>query len=158
MPSWFDIRSLDKDDGNEDEEGIKKASLAIQKMIQDEVSAGIPASRIILGGFSQGGALSLYTGLMGTHLLGGIVSLSGYLPIRKTITWPTVQKPPLLQCHGDADSVVLYDVGLSTSKLIQEKANLSDYSFKTYPNMGHSSCEEEMDEVLKFFHKNLPEN
>ncbi|CAL8093225.1 unnamed protein product [Orchesella dallaii] len=155
MPSWFDIRSLDKNDGNEDESGVKKASELITKMIDDEVKAGIPASRILLGGFSQGGALSLYTGLTGSNLLGGVLVLSGYLPIRDTIDWSKIQKPTILQCHGDRDPVVLYDVGKSVSEIL-EKQNLPNYSFKTYRGLDHSANDEEMKDVRKFLNERLP--
>jgi len=155
MPSWFDIRSLDKNDNNEDESGVKKASELINKMIEDEVKAGIPASRIVLGGFSQGGALSLYTGLTGSNLLAGVLVLSGYLPIRNTIDWSNIQKPTILQCHGDRDTVVLYDVGKNVSKIL-EKQNLPNYSFKTYRGLDHSANDQEMKDVQKFLNERLP--
>lgn len=62
MPSWFDLKSLEIS-GEEDTEGIKKATTNIHAMIQSEIQSGIPSNRIILGGFSQGGALALYAGL-----------------------------------------------------------------------------------------------
>jgi len=155
MPSWYDIRSLDKTEGNEDEEGIRKSVSYVSSLIDQEISNGIPANRIILGGFSQGAALSIYTGLTSSVLLGGLVILSGYLPIRKTIQWDSIKKPPILQCHGDADEVVHYAIGLGTSKHI-EKAGIPDFTFKTYKNMGHSSSEQEMKDVANFLNKCLP--
>lgn len=62
MPSWFDLKSLEIS-GEEDTEGIKKAATNVHAMIQSEIQSGIPSNRIILGGFSQGGALALYAGL-----------------------------------------------------------------------------------------------
>jgi lysophospholipase-2 len=159
MPSWFDIRSLDKADNNEDVDGIKKASLDILNLIQAEVNGtegkpGVPASRIILGGFSQGGALSLYTGLTGTFSLAGVVSLSGYLPASKTINWQHIQKPPVFQCHGDADPVVPYQFGVLTSKALE--SHLTTHSFKTYSGLGHSSSEEELRDVKNFLNERIP--
>ncbi|OXA37047.1 acyl-protein thioesterase 1 [Folsomia candida] len=156
MPSWFDIRSLDKNDGNEDEQGVKNASQDIVKMIDDEIKAGIPADRILLGGFSQGAALSLYTGLTGPHSLAGLVILSGYLPVRKTISWDKINKPPVLQCHGDADTVVHYEVGVGTSKMLQELGKLPNFTFKTYENLQHSSSPREMRDVQNFIKEKLP--
>jgi len=159
MPSWFDIRSLDKADNNEDIEGIKKASEDIVHLIQNEINGteekpGVPADRIILGGFSQGGALSIYTGLTGPIALAGIVSLSGYLPASSTINWSTIQKPPLFQCHGDSDPVVPYNFGVLTSKALE--SHLPHHKFKTYSGLGHSSSEEEMIDVKNFFAERIP--
>lgn len=82
MPSWFDLKTLEIG-GPEDEPGIISASTKIKELIQSEVQAGIPSNRIILGGFSQGGALALYTGLTMEEPLAGIVALSCWLPVYK---------------------------------------------------------------------------
>lgn len=120
-----------------------------------QIKSGIPASRILLGGFSQGGALSLYTGLTGPHSLGGLVILSGYLPIKDTIDWNAVQKPPTLQCHGDRDTVVRYEWGKGVSEILQ-KQNFTSYTFKTYRGLDHSSSDQEMNDVEKFIKESLP--
>lgn len=69
---------------NEDAEGIKASAEYLNTLIQQEIDAGIPADRIVLGGFSQGGAMSIYTGLMAKVKLAGVVSLSGWLLLSKT--------------------------------------------------------------------------
>lgn len=115
----------------------------------------VPASRIMLGGFSQGAALSLFTGLTGTHNLAGIISLSGYLPGREAIEWEKIKKPPVLQCHGDADSVVNYQFALGTAKEL--KPRLTKYTFKTYKGLDHSSSMEEMSDVDDFIKECIPE-
>ena len=66
MPAWFDLFSLDPT-GKEDDKGIEKSKQLITNLIEDEINNGIDPSRIMLGGFSQGGALSLYTGLTGKY-------------------------------------------------------------------------------------------
>ncbi|PVG00503.1 alpha/beta-hydrolase [Serendipita vermifera] len=86
MPSWFDIRSLDKDltadDGGEDADGMLASALSVNKIVTTQVDdENIPANRIVVGGFSQGAALSLITGLTSERRLGGLVSLSGWLPL-----------------------------------------------------------------------------
>jgi len=161
MPSWFDIRSLDKNSPDQDEEGIKAASASILAMIQAEIDGvdgnpGIPATRIILGGFSQGGALSLYTGLTGPVTLGGVVSLSGYLPISETIPWDNIQKPKILQCHGDADTVVPFAFGLQSSAALKSRLPASSYSFRVYRGMDHCSCAEELSDVKDFLDDTIP--
>lgn len=83
MPSWFDLKSLEAT-GPEDEKGIKQAAAEIRLLIDEEVAAGISPSRVILGGFSQGGALALYTALTHPQQLGGVIALSCWLPLHKS--------------------------------------------------------------------------
>ena len=84
MPSWFDLLSLDPA-GKEDEAGIKKAAQLVDLIIEEELKTGIPSERIMIGGFSQGGALSLYTALHTKHKLAGVVALSCWFPLHKQI-------------------------------------------------------------------------
>lgn len=80
--SRFDIKSLDKVDGEEDEKGMLESSITINQLISQEIDAGIPADRIVLGGFSQGGIMTLLAGLTSERKLAGLLVLSGYLPLR----------------------------------------------------------------------------
>lgn len=92
MPSWYDIISLESED-NEDHENIRKSSLyrsfvfilfcifLVTELIQNEISNGIPSQNILIGGFSQGGVVSLYNFLTTDLKLGGGIILSGYLPM-----------------------------------------------------------------------------
>lgn len=72
--------------------GIKVAATEVQTLIQNEIQAGIPADRIVVGGFSQGGALALYSALTFPQKLGGVVALSCWLPLRKS--FPAAKKCP----------------------------------------------------------------
>ncbi|XP_078297698.1 acyl-protein thioesterase 1 isoform X6 [Panthera onca] len=81
MPSWFDITGLSLE-SQEDEPGIKQAAENVKALIEQEMKNGIPSNRIILGGFSQGGALSLYTALTTQQKLAGVTALSCWLPLR----------------------------------------------------------------------------
>merc|ERR1712013_589908 len=96
MPSWFDLMTLDAT-GPEDEPGIKAASTLVNNLIAEEVKAGVPSDRIMLGGFSQGGALALYTALHTEHKLGGVIALSCWAPLHKQLpgqaTRPTWRRP-----------------------------------------------------------------
>ena len=83
MPSWFDLKSLDAK-GPEDEEGIRKAALGVHELINNEVADGIELNRIMLGGFSQGGALALYSALTYPKKLAGVMALSCWLPLHKS--------------------------------------------------------------------------
>ena len=84
MPAWYDIYSLEKD-SKEDGLGIKKISEEIGLLIQQEIDDGIVANKIVLAGFSQGGALTLYTGLSHSQRLAGLLALSCYLPLREQL-------------------------------------------------------------------------
>ena len=77
----FDLKGLDLSAG-EDTEGIQRAAASVQSLIEDEIKGGIPSNRIVIGGFSQGGALSLYSSLVTKHTLGGVAALSCWLPLR----------------------------------------------------------------------------
>lgn len=159
MPSWFDIRSLDAS-GNEDEAGIKKAAESVHAMLKAEEESGTPPSRIVLGGFSQGGGLALYSALTYEKKLGGVVALSSWLPLHKEIASLVAkgglanQDTPILQGHGDMDPLVLHQIGQLTATYLA--AFNPNHSFKTYPGMGHSSCDQEIQDLKQFFAKILP--
>lgn len=82
MPAWFDIKGLDIS-AAEDIEGIKKATTYVHYLIEKEISEGISSERIIVGGFSQGGALAIHSALTFPKKLAGIVALSCWLPMNK---------------------------------------------------------------------------
>lgn len=87
MPGWFDLATLDKltDSIHDDEKGMMASVKAVDALIQAEVDAGVPEEKIIVGGFSQGGAISILTGLTTKRKLGGIISLSTWVPLNHKI-------------------------------------------------------------------------
>ncbi|KAG8197323.1 hypothetical protein JTE90_013450 [Oedothorax gibbosus] len=155
MPSWFDLKSLNAD-GPEDEEGIKKASESVFRMIEEEEQKGIPSNRIVLGGFSQGGALAIYSALRCAKPLAGVVAISCWLPLYKQFPYAAEgnQEVPMLQCHGELDTVVPFKWGRMTHDLL--KTFMSNTELKTYKGLCHSSCDEEMKDVADFIQKVLP--
>lgn len=154
MPAWFDLMSLDPK-GPEDDKGIEKSRQVINQLIEDEIKNGIDPSRIVVGGFSQGGALALYTGLTCKHKLGGIVALSCWLPMNRKFPDAALNpEVPCLQCHGDCDPVVQYLWGQMTSAAL--KAFMSNHEFKSYSGLGHSSSQSEMRDIKDFLLKLLP--
>jgi len=156
MPSWFDLMTLEAT-GPEDEDGIKKAACLVNALIADEVKAGVPSERIMIGGFSQGGALALYTALTSEYKLGGVIALSCWTPLHKQLPSSVSahnRQIPFLQAHGDCDPVVPYRWGQLSSTLL--KGFLSGHQFKTYKGLMHSSNEEEMQDVKKFISDCLP--
>ncbi|KAM9501505.1 acyl-protein thioesterase 1 [Clarias gariepinus] len=158
MPSWFDIIGLGPD-AEEDETGIKKASESIKALIDQEVKNGIPSHRIVLGGFSQGGALSLYTALKTHQKLAGVVALSCWLPLRNSFSKSVIgtnKDISVLQCHGEADPLVPLIFGRLTVEKLKTMLKPNSITFKTYPGMAHSACPEEMMDIKQFIEKQLP--
>uniref|UniRef100_A0A667H2J8 palmitoyl-protein hydrolase n=1 Tax=Lynx canadensis TaxID=61383 RepID=A0A667H2J8_LYNCA len=142
MPSWFDLMGLSPD-APEDEAGIKKAAENIKALIEHEMKNGIPANRIVLGGFSQGGALSLYTALTCPHPLAGIVALSCWLPLHRAFPQAangSAKDLAILQCHGELDPMVPVRFGALTAEKLRSVVTPARVQFKTYPGVMHSSC------------------
>lgn len=156
MPAWFDLRPLDQP---KDELGIASASEAISSIIQSEIDSGLPSKRIILGGFSQGGAIALYSALTTPFKLGGILALSTWLPLTKSIPWENIQqkRQKILQLHGDEDDMVSIQRAEKTAAVLKTHLGDAYYTFKAYRGLGHTvASEEELDDIKKFFEDVLP--
>jgi phospholipase/carboxylesterase len=154
MRAWYDLYdlSLEKD---EDESGMKRSSLNIQKLIEEQISLGIPSEKIIIGGFSQGAAMSFYLGLKYHQKLGGIAALSGYLPLKEKLTDSVKSKlanMPIFMAHGLYDNVIDIQIADSSFKKLLKKFN--SVSFLKYP-MGHEVCEKEIDDLSIFLNQSF---
>lgn len=151
MPSWFDIYSLDKA-ARQDEEGIQKAASEIHELLDAECAEGLSPERVVIGGFSQGGSLAIFSALTYPKKLAGIVGMSTYVSINHILEKKMTdanKKIPFLQCHGDSDPVVAYQWGQLSSQFITT-FNSDNYQFKTYAGLGHSSCPQEMADVKQW--------
>ncbi|CAJ0930354.1 unnamed protein product, partial [Mesorhabditis belari] len=153
MPAWFDLYGLSAE-SQEDEAGIQAATQLVHNMLDQEIAAGIPANKIILGGFSMGGALALYAGLTYPQKLAGIVGLSSFLVQRNKIPGSHVAnlETPIFLGHGTDDFLVPLTFGRLTEGLI--KAFNKNVSLRVYPGMGHSSSPAELSDVKKFMMQN----
>ncbi|CAO3622316.1 unnamed protein product [Mucor hiemalis] len=158
MPAWFDLSGLDKSSlANEDEKGLLSSMTSVNKFIRDEVDNGIPANRIVLGGFSQGCALTLLTGLSSEYKLGGIVGCSGWLPLSSK--FPGMEsdankKTSILMCHGENDPVVKPQYGRDSAEKLKTMGY--DITLKTYPGLVHSANEQEIRDIAQFLQKTIP--
>lgn len=134
MPGWSDIYGLGSDD-EEDREGFQESYERVMKLVNIELQKGISASRIVLAGFSQGGALSLHAAMRAPHSFAGCIALSSWIPFREDYVSGAMglkSSLPVLQVHGDADQVVAYQWGLGTHTLLQ--STLGDHAqFLTIP-------------------------
>uniref|UniRef100_A0A915HN52 palmitoyl-protein hydrolase n=1 Tax=Romanomermis culicivorax TaxID=13658 RepID=A0A915HN52_ROMCU len=156
MPSWFDIKGLSLN-APEDSEGIKRATSKVHSLIEDEIKSGIPSNRVIIGGFSQGGGLALYSALTFDKPLAGVLALSCWLPLHESLpgNHSANFNTPILQCHGEEDPLIVLPIGRQTSKYL-EAMNVKNLQFKVYSNMGHSSCDEEVKDIKSFVQRHLP--
>jgi phospholipase/carboxylesterase len=143
MRAWYDILGTDLV-RREDEAGLRASFAAIDALIEREKSRGIPAHRIVLAGFSQGCAMALMTGLRHTERLGGIVGMSGYLPLAATTEAERAHanaQTPVFLAHGQQDNIVPLVRGQSSRELLRGLGY--DVSWHEYP-MAHSVCMEEI--------------
>eukprot|EP00877_Chromochloris_zofingiensis_P014740 jgi/Chrzof1/951/Cz01g34270.t1 len=107
MPGWYDITSLEDINQKEDQQGLKESQRYIESLVEAEMASGVPSSRVIVAGFSQGGAVALLM-LRSHHKLAGIAGLSTYLPLRneQPVIADANKDTPVFLAHGDQDYTV----------------------------------------------------
>ena len=143
MRAWYDIREPDLAN-RADEAGVLASVAEVEALIAREQARGIPASRIVLAGFSQGGAVTLAAGLRRGEPLAGLVGLSTYLPAAHTaqdVLAAGAQRQPLFMGHGVQDPVVPVQAGQQSAQLMRGLGFEVDWH--TYA-MPHSVCMEEI--------------
>jgi len=152
MASWYDIVGLDER-SNENCKGIESSVSTLSNILKAEHdTTGLPYHRMVLAGFSQGGALSLFTGMQlpVAKKLAGIVVMSGYLPCAQSFKIsPGLEDTPILHCHGTADPMVRHDMALKSQKKVQEGGS-TKYEIKSYDGMQHTVIPEEITFVQTF--------
>jgi len=156
MHAWYDIISSNNR-AFEECPGLDESRQFINELIQQQVNAGIPHDRIVLGGFSQGGALSIYTGLQHKPSLAGVLVMSGYLPSRPTFQPPEFSKmTKMLICHGKNDMLVEPKWAKGSVDYLQE-LGFSNITWKAYEGMENAICEEELEDVKNWIKDVLPD-
>jgi len=159
MPSWYDITGLDER-SNENCKGIAASKQTLMDILDKEHSEKeLPYKRMVLMGFSQGAALSLYTGmqLSGEKKLGGIVIMSGYLPAKSQFSITEgLADTPILHCHGEADPMVQIGVARKSQSVLKNEMGAENYELKTYPGLVHSVSMDELQDVQNFLQEVLP--
>ncbi|KXZ56386.1 hypothetical protein GPECTOR_1g342 [Gonium pectorale] len=149
MPGWYDIPSLEAIQSSEDAEGLRESKRYVEELIRKELAAGVPSHKIVVGGFSQGGAVALMM-LRSNIKLGAVVALSTYVPLRQEqpVLSEENAKTPIFMCHGDADQTVAFAFGQRSYKLLESLG--ANVEFQTYLGMAHSACQREFDDILEF--------
>ncbi|MGB9429127.1 MAG: dienelactone hydrolase family protein [Gammaproteobacteria bacterium] len=143
MRAWFDLVKIGLNQPR-DKAGMLAARAALEGLIARENQRGIPASRIVLAGFSQGGSVALYTGLQYKEKLAGIMALSTYLPIGEGFDLsiaPANNATPIFYAHGTQDPVVPLQLAEHTRNTLTALG--CSILWHTYP-MPHSMCAKEI--------------
>lgn len=153
MRAWYDIVTIQRS-GNEDEAGIRESSEAVAALIRREAERGVPAHRVVLAGFSQGGAIALHAGLRYPEKLAGIIALSCYLPLRAAASefHEANRGAPIFMAHGSLDPVVPAVLGEESATLLSEAGY--DLQLKSYV-MPHSVCPEEVEDIRRWMGRTL---
>ena len=154
MPAWYDIRAADFSRG-EDSEGIRESEQQLQALVRREVDNGIPPERIVLAGFSQGGAIALHTGLRYPQPLAGILALSSYLPLADTLAKEAAaanSRVPIMMAHGTQDPVVPVMLALQSRDRLEQLGYRVNWH--SYP-MQHALCPEEVGELRDWLQRRL---
>ena len=157
MPAWYDILSMDpgaRDAPRESSDDVIHSTKLVEKLIENEIENGTPEDRIVVAGFSQGGALALHLSLRSKYNLAGVVALSCYLPVREKFESElTNTKIPIFQAHGRFDMVVPYFSGLYTHELLESKS--IEITWHEY-QMGHEVCNQEISDIGTWLNRIIP--
>lgn len=155
MRAWYDIKVLASQGGQEDSEGIRASQQATQALIQHEVAQGIAHHKIVIAGFSQGGAIALQTALRDPQRLAGVMALSTYLPLRDTLAAELSaanRDLPILICHGRHDPLLPLTLGERSRDVLVAQGLTVD--FRIY-DMPHSVCAAEILDISAWLKKVL---
>jgi phospholipase/carboxylesterase len=154
MRAWYDITGFGPERA-EDDAGIRESDGVVRKYIEQQIAQGIPAAKIVIAGFSQGGAIAFQTGLRYPQRLAGIMALSTYLPLRASLpneASAANRDVPILMCHGTHDGVVPPALGETSRDNLVKLGYRVDW--RSYP-MAHQVCLEEVLDISKWLGERL---
>jgi phospholipase/carboxylesterase len=155
MRAWYDILGFDRN-AAEDEHGIRESAAGIRALVEREEQRGIAAGRIVLAGFSQGGAMALHTALREPERLAGVIALSTYVPLASKLeaeSHPANAAVPVFMGHGTWDDIVPLALGERSRDALRSHGY--DVEWHTYP-MPHSVCPEEIAQMRDWLVRVLP--
>ena len=154
MRAWYDV-TFDGLDRRPDARGIVAAQTAIEALLAREKGRGIAAERIVLAGFSQGGAITLQAGLRHAERLAGLMVLSSYLPLPETLAAEAAAAntaTSIFMAHGTDDPVIQIDLAQRSRALLAERGYPLEWH--EYP-MPHSVCLEEIQDISRWLQRVL---
>ncbi len=145
MRAWYDVS--DAAIRREDEAGVRASQCLVEGLLAREKSRGVAAGRIVLAGFSQGGAIALHAGLRHAERLAGIMALSTYVPLADTLAAeanPANHAVPIFMAHGTADPMIAYARATASRDLLQQQG----YALEWHEyRMQHSVCPQEITDI-----------
>jgi phospholipase/carboxylesterase len=152
MRAWYDVSfgDLEGRSRKADEKGVRESQAQIGELIEREIERGIAAGKIVLAGFSQGGAVALQTGLRHPEKLAGVMALSTYLPLAESFAQeaaPANARTSVFMAHGTHDPVVPYAMGSGSRDLLARSGYAVEWH--EYP-MQHSVCMEEVADISRW--------
>jgi phospholipase/carboxylesterase len=155
MRAWYDVKWGDLEGGSKepDEQGVRASQAAIARLIEREGGRGV--GKILLAGFSQGGAVALQTGLRYPHRLAGVMALSTYLPLAQSFADEATaenRRTPIFMAHGTEDAVIPFEMAAKSRDVLT--AHGYDVEWHEYP-MPHSVCLEEIQDVASWMKRVL---
>jgi len=154
MPAWYDI-SASEFGRDDDEKSVRDSQIDINALIGCEKERGIAADKILIGGFSQGCAMTFQTGLRYPEKLGGLLCLSGYLPLEDSFVAERSEANkniPIYYGHGSEDQVIPITRAQQTLALLQKQGyNVEWHEY----DMPHSVCREEIEDISNFLKRVL---
>jgi len=157
MRSWYDITSLDFESREQDTVGLQASAARLEALIQREINRGMPADRIMLAGFSQGGAVVLHTAIRLDIKVAGVIALSTYLPLAETVAeqkTDTNQHTPIFMAHGQHDDVI--EQRYATASRDALRTHGYKIHWKSY-DMPHSLSMEEIIDLARWITSHQPE-
>lgn len=143
MRAWYDIRDMDLSN-RADAEGVEESVAQVEALVAREAERGVPASRVLLAGFSQGGAIALAAGIRRSEPLAGLIALSTYLPLGQATLAPltaAARAQPVFMAHGLHDPVVPYSGGKRSRDVLRDAGFQVEWN--AWP-MAHQVCAEEI--------------
>lgn len=147
MRAWYDIISLAPGTRQIDEAGLLESRAFVRQLIEREAARGVPSERVILAGFSQGGAVAYLSGLTHPAPLGGIIALSTYIPSAALVHAGHAdanRQIPIFAAHGTDDEVVSLGLGEQAVELVRALGLAPEW--QTY-DMPHSVCMDEIADI-----------
>jgi phospholipase/carboxylesterase len=145
MRAWYDILTLERG-GPSDDAGVRASAALLDALVAREQQRGIAANRIVVAGFSQGGAIALHAGLHASSALAGVMALSTYLPINEAFS-DAARDVPIFMAHGSMDPMLPMSLGRDSAELLRAKG--FQVEWHDYP-MAHSVCAAEIDDIRQW--------
>jgi phospholipase/carboxylesterase len=156
MRAWYDIRE-NRIEAEQDEAGIRQSAETLEQLIEEQVESGIAVERIVLAGFSQGGAIALFTALRYPQRLAGAMVLSSYMPLSSSLVHEKSDANngiPIFLVHGSDDPVIPVDLAYRTRGELEKEGYAPEWH--EYRGMAHSVSAQELLDISEWLHRVLP--